>query len=75
MIEKSTYSPETLNFWDRIFNRYKKVFIEEREESWSLSSDGIRLTGSEFMRCCLIYHKVDRLTGAYTIVKEYTDGH
>jgi len=61
------YQPEELSLWDRLFNRYKKLPFEHRQERWECS------VGEVFFRDCVIYHVVDRLTGGYTIEKSYLD--
>lgn len=66
-----TYMSEKLNLWDRFFNRYKLVFIERKTERWFQTYDSIRIPNSEFKKEFVIYHKVDRLTGAFEIVKKY----
>ena len=68
-----TYKPEKLTTWDRLFNRYKTIPVEEGEETWAkvYSCLGTKIPDSEFKRDYVIYHVIDRLTGAYTIKKEY----
>ncbi len=30
----TTYQPEKLNLWDRIFNRYKTIPVEQSAKDW-----------------------------------------
>lgn len=66
------YQPEKLNLWDRIFNRYKTIPIENGNETWTHHPYGIKSSFDyDYDRHFTIYHKIDRLTGGYTIVKAY----
>ena len=65
------YQPEKLNFWDRIFNRYKKIPVNQGKETWFRNIHGIKIQDSEFIRSFVEYHKIDRLTGGYEVIKEY----
>lgn len=65
-----TYQPESLGVWDRVFNRHKKIPVETGNENWNQTHRVIN-TNSVFNRDFVVYHIVDRLTGAYTISKEY----
>lgn len=63
------YSPEKLSLWDRIFNRYKTFPIEQGTENWTKNLYDIpKLT---YQRDYVVYHKVDRLTGGYEVIKKY----
>lgn len=63
------YQPEQLSLWDRWFNRYKKVPIERGNESWSHYNYGYYIFS--YNRDFVVYDVVDRLTGSFTIKKEY----
>jgi len=69
---------EKLSLWDRFFNRYKKVIIEEGKETfaeyYSLNDflyPGQRIPDSDYKRCFVKYKIIDRLTGSETIEKVY----
>lgn len=70
------YEPEKISLWDRLFNRYKLVAVEEGMEEWAKRSY-LKYTGEskrvEYVRQYVKYHKIDRLTGAYEIIKKYFD--
>lgn len=65
-----TYTPEKLNLWDRIFNRYKTIPVEEGSSNW-YHVDYITQKQYPYVKSYVIYHKIDRLTGGYKIIKEY----
>jgi len=68
----SFYQAEKLSFFEKIFCRYKTIPVESGEERrFIFSYRGIRIPNSEFIRGYIIYHKIDRLTGGYEIVKAY----
>lgn len=70
---------ESLNLWDRIFNRYKKVIISRGKQEWThrYSSNGYnyhageRVPNSEYYREYVEYKIIDRVTGSETIKLEY----
>jgi hypothetical protein len=67
------FTPEKLNLWDRLFNRYRKEVKEQGKENWTCYHD----TGVEnfkYMRSYVEYYTIDRLTGSYTIQREYLTG-
>ncbi len=67
-----TYEPEKLNIYDRIFNRYKTIPVENGKEEWTKRPNCfIREFDYNFTREFVVYHDIDRLTGSYTIRKEY----
>jgi hypothetical protein len=63
---------EKLNLWDRIFNRYKTVIIEEGIETRQLVSThyGV-IPNSQFDRKFVKYKKIDRVTGSEEIFQKY----
>lgn len=66
------FDPEKLNLWDRIFNRYRNEFHGKGVEGWHRSCfNGVKIPGSEYPRDWVEYKKIDRLTGGYTIFREY----
>lgn len=67
------YKPEKLNLWDRIFNRYKKMPVYRGTENWHIYSyyDPLKQYPTPFIKNYVEYHVIDRLTGSYTIKKEY----
>lgn len=70
------YQPEQLNLWDRLFNRYRKEVAERGKSEWSrVYSDAygypIESTRRPWVRNYVDYHIIDRLTGGYTIKREY----
>ena len=64
--------PEKLNLWDRFFNRYRKVIIEEGKTTWNYRSpyNGEKI-GQPFNRNYVKYKIIDRLTGSETIDIDY----
>lgn len=71
-----TYSPEKLNLWDRLFNRYKTIPIENGTELYRYYPFGMKPSFDYyFERDFTIYHKIDRLTGGYEIIKKYHKGY
>lgn len=67
---------EKLNLWDRIFNRYKRVILEEGMETWYRTyTDYIGVThnlpNSDYVRSFVKYKVIDRVTGSETIEKVY----
>lgn len=69
------YKPEKLNLWDRLFNRYKYLPVNKGSEEWSkrFINRYYGYVGEKtiYYRDFVEYHKIDRLTGSYTIEKEY----
>lgn len=68
------YAPEKLSTWDRWFNRYKKIPVDSGSETWQeqYAYNGVRIGNiQKYSRQYVTYHVVDRLTGGYTINKEY----
>ncbi len=65
--------PESLNIWDRIFNRYRKEIIERGSETWTqrYGNFGVITDKFNFARQFVVYKVIDRLTGSETIEKEY----
>lgn len=69
---KIEYKPEKLSFWEWLFCRRRKVFVNRGTETWCHTYyDGANIPGSDFKRNWVEYHIVDRLTGDYVIKKEY----
>ncbi len=68
-----TYQPEKLSMWDRFFNRTKKIAVEQGTENWSQASPYFQNYKREYSRNYVIYHIIDRLTGGFTIEKEYLE--
>ena len=65
---------EKLNLWDRFFNRYKKVIIEEGVENWQrMNKLGYTIPDSDYSKDFVKYKIIDRLTGSEIIKKEYLD--
>ncbi len=67
----NTYQPEKLSLWDRVFNRYKTVPVEKGNENWHKAIYGSEVPNSKFVRSYVLYHKIDRSTGGFKIIKEY----
>lgn len=68
--------PEKLNLWDRFFNRYRKVIVEEGTEDWVRTKwfkswDGLRKIETPISRTFVKYKIIDRLTGSEEIELEY----
>jgi hypothetical protein len=59
---------ETLNIWDRMFNRYRKVVSNRGTEKWKRYVDGKEYT---HLRDYVEYTVTDRVTGSETIQREY----
>lgn len=66
-----TFTPEKLNLWDRFFNRYRKIVIEEGKENWYKTYNGIKIPNSDYSEDFVKYKIIDRLTGSETIKKEF----
>ncbi len=66
-------TPEKLNLWDRLFNRYRTEILEEGTENWSYYPYGMQVSTYkvEYSRRFVKYKRIDRLTGSETIEKEY----
>lgn len=67
-------APEKLSLWDRLFNRYRKEVHDRGEEAWgSTPTRGGVPVGEtrRYTRNWVEYRVVDRLTGSYTIEREY----
>lgn len=65
---------EKLNLWDRIFNRYKKVIIEEGKETWNkyyTNYYGESVIDYSYDKFFVKYKIIDRITGSEEIEKEY----
>ena len=60
---------EKLNFWDRIFNRYKKTIHNRGTETWSSYSFGKYM--ASYSRSWIEYKITDRVTGSEMIKREY----
>lgn len=71
MATTTTYQPENLNFWNRIFNRYKRIAVKEGSEDWYKQYTPFRADRIIYSRDYVIYHNIDRLTGGFTVKKEY----
>lgn len=67
------FEPEKLSLWDRLFNRYRKVVIEEGQESWKSNKYGLNIDiyTTYYYRNFVKYAIVDRLTGSVTIELDY----
>lgn len=71
-------TPEKLNLWDRLFNRYRKEVINRGQEKWfrifntPLSEAGIQDPQRiSYIRTFVDYKVVDRLTGSETIKRDF----
>lgn len=72
MKDYKNYLPEKLNLYDRFFNRYRKIPIEEGCETWErLERDAWYQWVREYRRDFIVYEIVDRLTGSVEIKKVY----
>lgn len=73
-LENIEYPPEKLNLWDRFFNRYRKIPIEEKTitRQWIKNYKGYDLKGTEYTttHTIIVYKVIDRLTGSVTITEE-----
>jgi len=65
------HTPEKLNLWDRLFNRYRIEVHSISDETWNTNVYGI--TTRKYHRDAVTYKKIDRLTGSETLYKEYLD--
>lgn len=70
-----THTPEKLNLWDRLFNRYRKE-VHDRGTTINrrfYRKDGVIIPGSESESETkwVEYRVIDRLTGSETIKREY----
>jgi hypothetical protein len=63
---------EKLNLWDRIFNRYKTIIVEEGTERYVNTRSGVRI-GDVYMRSYVKYKRIDRVTGSEKIILKYLD--
>lgn len=69
---KEAYPPEKLNLYDRFFNRYRKIPIEQGRETWHKWHQNYwNRWLEEFTREFVVYEIVDRLTGSVEIKKVY----
>lgn len=64
--------PEKISLWDRWFNRYRRVIVEEGTEKWRrteyISGDPrYSVFGRKFVK----YKIIDRVTGSERIELEY----
>lgn len=64
-----TPEPEKLNLWDRFFNRYRRVVVDRGVESWTRYEFGD--PHYQFARIWVEYQVIDRVTGSYTIERDY----
>lgn len=66
-------SPEKLNLWDRIFNRYRREVVEQGKETWNHYSNPnlYWIKPRKYSRDFVKYKIIDRLTGSVKIKKEY----
>lgn len=66
------YQPEKLGLYDRFFNRYRRIPIQDGSETWTKRYCNY---WSEWFvpynRDFIVYEIVDRLTGSVKIEKEY----
>lgn len=68
----NTFQPEKLCLWDRLFNRYRKVVVEEGEQTWSrLNKLGQTIPGTNYTRRFVKYKVIDRVTGSERIQIEH----
>lgn len=63
--------PEKLNLWDRIFNRYRLIVIDEGEEEFPCDPSEYYLYPIHCTKRFVRYRKIDRLTGFEEIIKKY----
>lgn len=63
--------PEKLNLWDRFFNRYRKEVHDRGTENWITTYNGVTIEGSNYSKDWIEYKIIDRVTGGYTIEREY----
>ncbi len=64
-------TPEKLNLWDRLFNRYKNIVISEGTETWCQRRYGMRVPNTDYPRLFVKYKRIDRVTGSEEIFKKY----
>lgn len=63
---------EKLSLWDRFFNRYRRVVVEEGRETWRRHyTHGPIVPNSEYTRKYVKYKVIDRVTGSETIEMVY----
>jgi len=68
---------ENLGFWDRIFNRYRKVIHQRGFEVWNkrygygMDLPGQIIPNSNYKREWIEYKTIDRVTGSETIERKY----
>jgi hypothetical protein len=67
----NSYPSEKLNLWDRFFNRYKKIAVNQGSEQWKEYHPYSGHVITTFTRNYVTYHIVDRITGGFTVKKEY----
>jgi hypothetical protein len=61
--------PEKLNLWDRLFNRYRRIVVDEGREIWTRYDC---MTGyHKYHRHFVKYKVIDRVTGSEIIEKKY----
>ncbi len=65
-----THTPERLNLWDRLFNRYRREVAARGTDHRGLYHGG-RDTGVKRSYHWVEYKVIDRLTGSETIEREY----
>ena len=67
-----TYPPEKLNLWNRFYNRYKTIPVEEGKENWTkIRYDLWNHPPFRYSRTFIKYHNIDRLTGSYEVFIKY----
>lgn len=63
--------PEKLTIWDRIFNRYRTVIVEQGTEIWTKFNSQTGADIKSYSRDFVRYKKIDRVTGSETIILTY----
>ena len=67
-------APEKLSLWDRLFNRYRREVHGRGQEKWGSTPTCNGLPIGEprlYFRDWVEHRTVDRLTGSYTIKRDY----
>lgn len=65
------HTPEKLNLWDRLFNRYKQEIYAKGKETWFNYDKITGIIVNNYERDWVEYKIIDRLTGSERIKKEY----